>query len=95
MRIFLIAIALIMACGTALYMVKYNYDSRHDELARIEAEIRHERQQAAILNAEWSYLTRPQRILNLSTNLLSLQPISTDRVVPLEAIPFREIREAE
>ena len=95
MRIFLITIALIMVCGTALYLVKYNYDSRDDELARLEAKIRHERQQAAILNAEWSYLTRPQRILNLSTNLLSLQPISTDRVVPLEAIPFRDIREAE
>lgn len=95
MRIFLITIALIMVCGTALYLVKYNYDSRDDELARLEAEIRHERQQAAILNAEWSYLTRPQRILNLSTNLLSLQPISADRVVPLEAIPFRDIREAE
>ena len=95
MRLFLISLCIIIICGTGLYMVKYSYDSRDDELASLEAQIRHERQQAAILNAEWSYLTRPQRVLNLSTNLLSLRPISTDRVVPLEAIPFRETSEVK
>lgn len=89
MRIFLIIAFIVALSGTGLYWTKNSYDSRHDELARLEAKIKYETQQAAILNAEWSYLSRPERVLSLSSNLLSLQPISTDRVLPLEAIPFR------
>ena len=85
----LIAIILVLS-GTSLYMTTYSFDQSSDELARLEAEIKFENQQSAILNAEWSYLSRPERVLSLSSNLLSLQPISTDRVVPLEAIPFRD-----
>ena len=90
MRIVLLVALILVLSGTALYMTTHSFDNRADELAGLEAQIKHEKQQAAILNAEWSYLSRPERVLSLSSNLLSLQPISTDRVLPLEVIPFRK-----
>ncbi|MGC6518362.1 MAG: cell division protein FtsL [Candidatus Puniceispirillaceae bacterium] len=90
MRTILFIAVILVISGSALYITTSEYDSRRDELARLDAQIKHENQQAAILNAEWSYLSRPERVLTLSSDLLSLQPISTDRVLPLEAIPFRD-----
>ena len=90
MRIFVISALLLAICGSVLYSAKYSFDSRNDELAQLESDIKLARQKAAILNAEWSYLSRPERVLSLSSNLLSMQPISTDRILPLEAIPFRQ-----
>lgn len=95
MRLFLLIAFISTICGTALYVAKHSFDSRHDELARLEADIKFETQQAAILNAEWSYLSRPERVLTLSHTHLSLQPISNDRVLPLEAIPFRNEDDAK
>lgn len=89
MRLLLLIAFILVSSGTGLYMTTHSYDTRADELASLEAQIKFENQQSAILNAEWSYLSRPERVLSLSSNLLSLQPISTDRVLPLEAIPFR------
>lgn len=89
MRFFLILAFVLVACGTSLYMTTSSFDNRRDKLASLEAEIAHQTEQSAILNAEWSYLSRPERVLTLSSDLLTLQPISTDRVLPLEAIPFR------
>lgn len=90
MRILLLIAVILVLSGTSLYMTTHSFDNRADELARLEAEIAFQNQQSAILNAEWSYLSRPERVLSLSSNLLSLTPISTDRVLPLEAIPFRD-----
>ena len=90
MRILLLIAVILVLSGTSLYMTTHSFDNRSDELARLEAEIAFQNQQSAILNAEWSYLSRPERVLSLSSNLLSLTPISTDRVLPLDAIPFRD-----
>ena len=45
------------------------------------------KERANILEAEWAYVTRPDRILTLSSGLLLMRPITSDRILPLEAIP--------
>lgn len=89
MRWILTGCLLLILSGSGLYIVKRSIDARHDELASLQRQIANEKNNAAILNAEWSYLTRPDRLLQLSNDLLSMQPIDVDRVLPLEAIPVR------
>ena len=43
----------------------------------------------AILEAEWAYLSRPDRVMTLSNDLLQMAPIGQDRILPLNAIPMR------
>ena len=89
MRIILIASLLIALCGGGLYLVKTSVDSRYDELARLKREIQLEKKNTLVLEAEWAYLSRPDRIQTLSSGLLAMQPITKDRILPLQAIPMR------
>ena len=85
-----LAICLVLGgSGTVLYMSKQTVDSRYNELRDLKNKISKAAERAAILEAEWAYVTRPDRILTLSDGLLSMRPITADRILPLEAIPMR------
>ena len=88
-RLILIFCLVLGGSGTVLYMTKQSVDSRYDELRQLRTKISAAEERAAILEAEWAYVSRPDRILSLSGGLLSMRPISADRVLPLEAIPMR------
>ena len=75
--------------GTVLYMSKQTVDSRFEQLRSLQKEISIAKERATILEAEWAYVTRPDRILTLSNELLLMRPITADRILPLEAIPMR------
>ena len=75
--------------GTVLYMSKQTVDSRFEQLRSLQKEISIAKERANILEAEWAYVTRPDRILTLSSGLLLMRPITSDRILPLEAIPMR------
>ena len=86
----ILALCLVLGgSGTVLYMSKQTVDSRYNELRNLKNEISKAEERAAILEAEWAYVTRPDRILSLSDGLLSMRPITADRILPLEAIPMR------
>ena len=55
----------------------------------LESEIADTERKIAVLETEWAYLSRPERVLKLSDNLLQMQPIDEDRILPIEAIPMR------
>jgi hypothetical protein len=89
LRLILIFCFTLGASGTALYMTKLSVDERHDHLRQLKADIQTAEERALILEAEWAYLSRPDRLLKLSSSLLSMRPINPNRVLPLEAIPLR------
>ena len=49
--------------GTVLYMSKQTMDSRFDQLHSLQKEISIAKERGSILEAEWAYVTRPDRIL--------------------------------
>ena len=89
MRMSLLSIILTAILGTTLYQVKIGIDARESQLLMLEGEIADTKRQIAVLEAEWAYLSRPERVLELSDNLLQMQPIDEDRILPIEAIPMR------
>ena len=89
MRTIILTAIVLASLGTTLYQVKTGIDERQAELRRLQAEIATTQRDIAVLEAEWAFLSRPDRVMNLSTSLLDMEPISRDRILPLEAIPMR------
>ena len=90
MRIIILTAVVLAALGTTLYQIKTDIDERQTDLRRLQTNIATTQRDIAVLEAEWAFLSRPDRVLTLSANLLGMQPISRDRILPLEAIPMRQ-----
>ena len=89
MRIIILTAVVLASFGSTLYQVKTGIDERQAELRRLQANIVTTKRDILVLEAEWAFLSRPDRVMNLSTGLLDMKPISRDRVLPLDAIPMR------
>jgi len=89
MRTIILTAIVLASLGTTLYQIKTGIDERQAELRRLKAEIATTQRDIAVLEAEWAFLSRPDRVMNLSASLLDMEPISRDRILPLEAIPMR------
>lgn len=89
MRIIILTAVVLASLGTTLYQVKTGIDERQAELLRLQTNIATTQRDIAVLEAEWAFLSRPDRVMNLSASLLDMKPISRDRILPLDAIPMR------
>ena len=89
MRLILLSALILVGLGTTLYQVKTGIDERQDRLQLLELRISDNKRDIAVLEAEWAYLSRPERVMMLSCDLLQMKPIGQDRILPLDAIPMR------
>ena len=89
MRIILLCALFLATLGTILYQVKTGIDIRQGNLATLESEISKTKREIAVLEAEWAYLSRPERIMELSGRLLGMRPIAKSRVLTIDAILMR------
>lgn len=79
----------VIAVGYAMFQVKYEVMQQEQTLASLNKQITDGREQIRVLNAEWSYLTRPARIEDLSARFLHLNGMSSSQILPLSAVPER------
>ena len=89
MRLILLSALILVGLGTTLYQVKTSIDERQDLLRDLKLSIANTKRDIAILEAEWAYISRPDRVMALSNDLLQMAPIGQDRILPLNAIPMR------
>jgi hypothetical protein len=80
---------IVVAVGYAMFQVKYEVMQQEQTLAGLNKQIVEDREQIRVLSAEWSYLTRPARIEELSARFLHLNSMSSAQILPLSAIPER------
>jgi hypothetical protein len=80
---------IVIAVGYAMFQVKYEVMQQEQTLASLNKQITDGREQIRVLNAEWSYLTRPSRIEDLSARFLHLNGMNSAQILPLSAVPER------
>lgn len=72
--------------AVATHWVKTEVIKKEEQLESLRASIKTEQNRIMVLEADWTYLTRPSRIEQLSRDLLSFAPIEPDRILSLESI---------
>ncbi len=78
-----ILVAAVLASGFALYTLEHRTRSLERQIAKIDATIEGEYEFIGLLNAEWSMLTRPDRLEVLARDHLSMGPLLPDQLVRL------------
>lgn len=78
----------------ALYMVKFSVQNLQREVAVTKAQLAQEKEALHLLNAEWAYLNRPERLRRLADAHLDLVPLDSRRIDNLELLPAATTREA-
>ena len=101
----LIMIGAMAAAAAVTYQIKHHTDNKLEEVRRIEAEIKLERDTIELLKADWALLTQPNRLdrlIRVYGQELQLQPTSPEQLArPVELpmmkadVPKPEVAEGE
>lgn|GEM_PF-6317259 len=79
-------VALFAVSSFALYMVKYRVEDIHREVSLLQRELANEQESYVLLQAEWSYLNRPERLRKLADKYLNLKTPSAHHVADVAAL---------
>jgi len=82
-----IAIAALLGSAVYAYSIKYQTIFRAETVASLKSEIKKEQDQIGQLRADWSHLTRPERVQALADKLLTLQPMALNQIVEVDQLP--------
>ena len=89
---FLNIAVLTLLVGTAAwaYQTKYETIFYAEQVKKLEATVEKEKDQIAILKAEWQLLNRPTRLDVLAQRYLDLKPVKSTQIARAQDIPERK-----
>jgi hypothetical protein len=79
---------LLVVGAFGLYMVKYRVQTIKHEVAQAEAQLADERKNLRVLEAEWTFLNRPERLRTLSEKYLDVKPLRGQQIAEFKNIPY-------
>jgi cell division protein FtsL len=85
----LIVVAALVVAAVNVYSIKYESAVRAEQVAKLAAEIKHERDTIAALRAEWALLDNPARIEALARRHLALKMLDPAQIEHFDHLPER------
>jgi cell division protein FtsL len=85
----LIVVAALVVAAVNVYTIKYESAVRAEQVAKLAAEIKRERERIAALRAEWATLDNPARIQALVHRHLALKMLDPAQIEHLDRLPER------
>ena len=83
----LVHMVLFIVLAVGVYLVKYSVQDVQRELAARKAELATEKESLHLLNAEWAYLNRPDRLRQLADRHLDLVPLDSHQINQVSVLP--------
>ncbi len=83
-------LALTVAVGVSMFLLKYKVQSLEEELVAKQVQIAQDHDAIRVLEAEWAYFNDPDRLRRLSAEHLGFVQPSADQVKTIAVLPFRE-----
>lgn len=84
----MIWVVVVVCAAGLLYSVKYRVQAMDEQIAGIRSQISDERAAIHVLNAEWAFLTRPERIRLLAEKHLKMDSMDGKQMLELADVPF-------
>ena len=88
----LLVIGALIFAAAYVYRIKMESTARTEEVLRLHAEIRQQRDAIAALRAEWAKLDAPLRLQKLAERHLQLKPVNATQYDSLKNLPMRPPR---
>lgn len=88
----LIALLLLAAVSFGLYQLSYEVQRLEEELIEMNRALSQERETIGVLQAEWSYLSRPEYLQDKATRLLEMRPATARDIIAIDVLPWRQDR---
>jgi hypothetical protein len=88
----LIALLLLAVVSFGLYQLSYEVQRLEDELVELNRALSQERETIGVLQAEWSYLSRPDYLQDKAQRLLGMRPSTAKDIIAVESLPWRQDR---
>ena len=82
-------LVLAIVAGTGLFVVKHEVRALEGRLAKLNHQLVREQESVHVLNAEWPYLNRPERLEELGMRLLHLQPLRAAQTITINQLLAR------
>ena len=83
----LVAVAVLIGSAVYAYTIKYETILFAEQILKVRHQIVAEQDQIERLRAEWSILTRPERLQQLAEHNLNLQRLSLNQIVAPDDLP--------
>jgi cell division protein FtsL len=85
-----VAIGALMSSALYAYNIKYETTLQGEQIQKMRAKIQKERENIAVLRAEWQHLNRPERLQALADKHLDLQTLQISQIVRPSDLPMRQ-----
>lgn len=83
----LINMVCVAVLAIGLYLVKYSVQDVQRDVATMKTDLAAEKESLHLLNAEWAYLNRPERLRQLADKHLNLEPMDSRQINAMATIP--------
>lgn len=91
----IVLIAVMVSAAAFTYKTKHDAERQLAELNQIRADIRAEQDTIDVLEADWSLLTQPRRLQQLSEiyrDELALEPVEAHQIIEIGELPAAPLR---
>jgi len=88
----IVAFGLAAFLGVSLFLVKYDVQAKEEQLVKIGRQISTDQEAIHVLKAEWSFLTQPARLAELSERHLPLHPLTANQIGDFDQLALRADR---
>ncbi len=89
--IVIIGLAALFALVFSVYHVERRVENLRAELKTINRQIAEDKNSMRVLNAEWSYITRPERLQKMAAQHLNVHYVIAAQIKDIEEIPLRPV----
>lgn len=91
----LINMVCVAVLAIGLYLVKYSVQDVQRDVSTLKRDLASEKESLHLLNAEWAYLNRPERLRNLADRHLDLVPLDSRQIDQVSVLPAAATAEPE